>query len=105
MLCVLIVERMSDVVKVMLSLMSVMRTECDMFVMCGMQCCMLYTYNARRMLHRKQNPQDMETIQNYCHTQARERFRDSEELPTNLALFPFVQTIRTNDSKHNNASS
>ena len=51
------------------------------------------------MLHRKQDPQDMETIQDYRHTQARERFRDSEELQTNLHLMPYVQAIRTNDSK------
>ena len=49
--------------------------------------------------HRKQDPLDMETIQDYRHTQARERLRDSEELQTNLPLLPYVQTLRTNDVK------
>ena len=52
----------------------------------------MVTYNAQRMLHRKQDPQDMEAIQGYRHTQARERLRDSEELQTNLPLMPYVQT-------------
>ena len=39
----------------------------------------MVTYNAQRMLNRKQDPQDMETIQDYRHTQARERLRDSED--------------------------
>ena len=51
------------------------------------------------MLHRKQDPQDMETIHDYRHTQPRERLRNSEELQTNLPLMPYVQTLRTNDSK------
>ena len=38
----------------------------------------MVTYNAQHMIHRKQDPQDMETIQYYRHTQARERLRDSE---------------------------
>ena len=65
----------------------------------------MITYNAQRMLHRKQDPKDMETIQDYRHTQAREKLRDYEELQTNLPLMPYVQTIRTNDSKQNSASS
>ena len=48
-------------------------------------------YSAQRMLHRKQDPQDMETIQDYRHTQARERLRDSKELQTNLPLISYVQ--------------
>ena len=43
----------------------------------------------------KQHPQDMETIQVYRHTQARERLRDSEELHTNLPLMPYVQIPHT----------
>ena len=46
----------------------------------------MVTYHAQRMLHRKQDPQDMETIQDYRHTQARERLRDSEELQTKISL-------------------
>ena len=46
----------------------------------------------------KQDPQDMETIQDYHHTQARERLHDSEELQTNLPILSYVQTIRTNYS-------
>ena len=65
----------------------------------------MVTYNAQRMLHRKQDPQDMETIQDYRHSLARERLRDSEELQTNLPLMSYVQTIRTNDSKQNSPSS
>ena len=65
----------------------------------------MVTYNAQRMLHRKQDPQDMETIQDYRHTKARERLRDSEELQTNLPLIPYVQTLQTNDSKLNSPSS
>ena len=61
----------------------------------------MVTYNAQRMLHRKQDPQDMETIQDYRHSQATERLRDSEELQTNLPVMPYVQTLRTNDSKQN----
>ena len=56
------------------------------------------TYNAQRMLHRNQDPQDMETIHDYRHTQARERLLDSEELLTILPLMPYVQTLRTKDS-------
>ena len=33
------------------------------------------------------------------------RLRDSEELQTNLPLMPYVQTLRTNDSKQNSPSS
>ena len=51
------------------------------------------------MLHRKQDPQDMGTIQDYRHTQASERLRDSEELQSNLPLNLYVQTLQTNDSK------
>ena len=58
----------------------------------------MVTYNAQCMLHRKQDPQGMETIQDYRHTQAKERLRDSEELQTNLDLMPYVQTLRTNNS-------
>ena len=58
-----------------------------------------------RMLHMKQDPQDMDTIQDYDHTQARERLRDSEELLTNPPLMSYVQTLRTNDSKQNSPSS
>ena len=55
--------------------------------------------------HRKQDPQDTETMQDYRHTQARERLRDSEELQTNFPLMPDVQPLRTNYSKQNSASS
>ena len=65
----------------------------------------MVTYKAQCMLHRKQDPQDMETIQDYRHTQARERLRNSEELQTNLPLMPYVQTSRTNDYKQNSPSS
>ena len=58
----------------------------------------MVTYNSQRMLRRK-DPQDMETIQDYRHTQARETLRDSEELQTNLPRMPYEQTLRTNDSK------
>ena len=62
--------------------------------------------NAQRMmLHRKQDPQDMEKIQDYRHTQARERCRDSEELQANLPLMSYVQTLQKNDSKQNSHSS
>ena len=44
----------------------------------------MVTYNAQRLLHRKQDPQDTETIKDYRHTQARERLRNFEELHTNL---------------------
>ena len=64
----------------------------------------MVTYNAQRMLHRKQDPQDMEIIQDYHHTQARERLRNSEELQTNFPLMPYVQTLRMNDSKQNSPS-
>ena len=40
----------------------------------------MVAYTAQRMLHRKQDPQDMETVQDYRDTQARERLRDYEEL-------------------------
>ena len=33
------------------------------------------------------------TIQDYRHTQARERLRDSEKLQTNLPLLPYIHTI------------
>ena len=67
---------------------------------------------ANKWLHKMLNvcftgnkdPQDMVTIQDYRHTQARERLRDSEELHTNLPLMPYVQTFRTNDSKQNSPS-
>ena len=46
----------------------------------------MVTYNAQRMFYREQDPQDMDTIQDYCHTQARERLRDSEEPQKSLLL-------------------
>ena len=52
-----------------------------------------------------EDTQDMETIQDYRHNQARERLRDSEKLQTNLPLMPYVQTLRTNDSKQNSRGS
>ena len=47
--------------------------------------------NANKWLHtmlRKQDPQDMETIQDYCHTQAREtpRFRRSTDQSPSHAI-------------------
>ena len=39
--------------------------------------------------------------QDYRHIQARERLSDSKQLQTNIPLMPYVQTIRTNDSKQN----
>ena len=59
----------------------------------------MVTYDAQRMLHRKQDPQDMETIQDYRHTQARERLHDSEEPHTNIPLMPYIQTLHTNVSE------
>ena len=44
----------------------------------------MVTYNAQRMLHGKKDLHNMETIQDYRYTQARERLCDSEELQTNL---------------------
>ena len=61
----------------------------------------MVTYNAQRMLHRKQDPQDMEIIQDYRHTQAMEILHDSEELQTTLPLMPYVQHLPTNYSKQN----
>ena len=55
------------------------------------------------MVYIKQKVQDMKTINDYRHIQARERLRDSEELQTNLPLMPYVQTIRTNHSNQNSA--
>ena len=43
------------------------------------------------MVQRKQDPQDMETLQEYRHTHAREGFSDSDELQTNISFMPYVQ--------------
>ena len=43
------------------------------------------------MLHREQNPQDMEEIKDYRHTEAREALCDSEELHTNNPPVPPIQ--------------
>ena len=48
---------------------------------------------------------NMETIQDYRHTQVRERPLESEKLLTNLPLMPYVYIIRTNVSKQNIVSS
>ena len=45
------------------------------------------------MLHREQDPQDMETIKDYRHTEAREGVCDSKELQTNIPHVPHLQTI------------
>ena len=48
----------------------------------------MVTYNAQRMLHMKQDPQDMESIQDYRHTQAREtpRFRRTTDQSPSYAI-------------------
>ena len=40
----------------------------EVFSVCG---------GVQRMLHRKQNPEDMKIIQDYRHTQAKQRLRDT----------------------------
>ena len=46
------------------------------------------------LLHRQQDPNNMETIQDYRHTETRERLGNSEELSTYIALaVPHVQTL------------
>ena len=54
----------------------------------------MVTYNAQHILQMKLDPQDMESIQDDCHTQARERLSYSEELQTNIRLMSDVHTIR-----------
>ena len=43
----------------------------------------------------------METIQDYRHTETRERLSNSEELPTYIALVQHVQILQKNDSEQN----
>ena len=50
-------------------------------------------HNASHMLHREQDPQDMEAIKDYRHTEAREGLCDSEELQTNIPPVPHLQGI------------
>ena len=38
--------------------------------------------NVKQLIHRQQDPNNMETIQDYRHTETRERLSNSEELPT-----------------------
>ena len=45
------------------------------------------------MLHRQQDPNNMETIPDYRHTETRERLGGSEELSTYIAPVPHVQTL------------
>ena len=47
----------------------------------------------KQLLHRQQDPNNMETIQDYRHTETMERLSNSEELPTYIALVPHVQTL------------
>ena len=49
--------------------------------------------NVKQLIHRQQDPNNMETIQDYRHTETRERLSNSEELPTYIALVPHVQTL------------
>ena len=49
--------------------------------------------NVKQLLHRQQDPNNMETIQDYRHTENRERLSNSEELPTYIALVPHEQTL------------
>ena len=51
------------------------------------------------MLHREQDPQDMEAIKDYRHTEAREGLCDSEELDTNIPPVPHLQAIWKIDLK------
>ena len=57
--------------------------------------------NVKQLLHRQQDPNNIETIQDYRHTETREKLSNSEELPTYIALVPNVQTLRKNDSDQN----
>ena len=45
------------------------------------------------MLHREQDPQDMEAIKDYRHTEASEGLCDSEELQANIPPVPHLQAI------------
>ena len=57
----------------------------------------MVTYNAQRMLHRKQDPQDMETIQDYRHTLADQK----RYLPASLvAPLPNSEQINIPSSNH-----
>ena len=57
--------------------------------------------NVKQLLHRQLDPNNMETIQDYRHTETRERLSNSEQLPTYIALVPHVQTLRNIESEQN----
>ena len=57
------------------------------------QCSQMAARNVKQLLHRQQNPSNMETIQDYRHTETRERLGNSEELSTYIAPVPHVQTL------------
>ena len=62
------------------------------------QCSQMAALNVKQLLHRQQDPNNILTIQDYPHTETRERLSNSEELSTYIALVPQAAT-RTNSMK------